>query len=379
MRVALVHDYVVRLRGGERIFLALARMFPGADCYTLVGDSRWLPADERPPHMHASFLRFIPGSAQHYRALLPLYPVAARSLDLRDYDLVISSSSGFCHAVRTSGTHVCYCHTPLRYAWTVFDTTVRRQKMRMARAALGLTLGYIRRQDYAAAQRVTRYVANSTAVQKRIAGCYGRSSAVVYPFVDVARFRPVRDAADQSDPYFLIVSQLLPYKRVDLAVEACTRLHLPLLIVGTGPELPRLSRMAGATVRFLGRVSTGELAGLYAGCTAFLQCGEEDFGISALEAQASGRPVIAFRASGALDTVLEGVTGRLFADQSADGLLGILADFDPGDFDARAVRIHAERFGESRFREGIAREVDAALALQSSDSAAVRTTLLSGH
>ncbi len=370
MRIALVHDYVVRLRGGERIYLALARMFPDADCFALVGGRRWLPTEAHAPRIRVSPLRFVPGSAAYYRSLLPLYPIVARNLDLRDYDVVISSSSGFCHAARVAGKHLCYCHTPLRYAWTEYEATIASQQSRLKRAALGWTLRYARRADYAAAQRVTRYVANSTAVQQRIARFYGRTSTVVHPFIDVAHFRPSQPAARRGRrAFFLTVSQLLPYKRVDLAVEACTRLGMPLVVVGTGPELPHLKSIAGPTVRFVGWVSREELARLYAECDAFVQCGEEDFGISALEAQASGRPVIAYGASGALDTVRDGITGRLFFAQSADTLADTLRAFDADQFDAAAIRAHAERFDEAHFREGITREVSALLSVQSSTAA----------
>jgi glycosyltransferase involved in cell wall biosynthesis len=357
MRIALVHDYWVGLRGGEQIFLALKRLFPAADCYALVGGASYMPHDIDLPNVQISSMRYIPFSGRYYRALLPVYPFAARSLDLTNYDLVISSSSGFCHAARIAGPHLCYCHTPNRYAWQEYDTTLAAQPSQLRRTVLRRVLSYVRRSDYRAAQKVTCYVANSTAVQSRIERYYHRSSEIVYPFVDIHGFHPTPTGRQASQTYYLTVSQLLPYKRVDLAVEACTRLGAPLVVVGRGPELERLQRVAGPKVHFAGRVSNNELARLYAECTALLQCGEEDFGLAALEAQASGRPVIAFGASGAQDTIKDGITGKLFSQQSVDAVVTELQHFAPDQFDSVVIRAHAEQFDESRFQRGIMREV----------------------
>ena len=364
MRIALVHDYWVGLRGGERIFLALKRLFPHADCYALVGGPRYMPRDMDLPEVRISRMRLIPFAGRHYRALLPLYPYIARNLDLSAYDFVLSSSSGFCHAARTTGAHLCYCHTPNRYAWHEHEMTLAAQRSKIGRAVLRRILASVRRDDYRAAQRVTRYVANSTAVQGRIARYYHRQSAIVFPFIDTHRFHPAHAGGMSVQPYFLAVSQLLPYKRVDLAVEACTRLDVPLIVVGRGPELERLRRLAGPTIRFADRVSENELARLYAQCAAFLQCGEEDFGMAALEAQASGRPVIAYGASGALETVKHGVTGRLLGAQSVDAVIEELQGFSPEQFDSAAIRAHAEQFDEARFRAGILREVRSAITMR---------------
>lgn len=352
-RVALVHDYWVTLRGGEYVFRGLARLFPDADCYVLI-HRRDVPTEIARARWHTSPLQLIPWGPRHYRALLPLYPIAARHLDLRGYDLVISSSSGFCHHARTNGTHICYCHTPLRYAWSAYADTLAQQRSAWRRAALTFVLDRVRQADYAAAQQVTHYVANSSTVQARIAEYYGLPSTIVHPFIDLPRFLPVRRPED----YLLVVSQLLPYKRVDLAIEACQRLGRRLIIVGEGPERARLQRMAGPLTTFAGRVSERELVSLYAHCAGLLQCGVEDFGMAALEAQACGRPVIAFGAGGALETVIPGQTGLYFSQQSADALLEVLCSFDPADFDATAVRAHAEHFGESEFRRRLLQVID---------------------
>jgi glycosyltransferase involved in cell wall biosynthesis len=348
-RIALVHDYWVTLRGGERIFLGLTRLFPEADCFALIRDPHLGSGDHKALAMRTTALQWIPHGYRHFRSLLPLYPLAARSLDLRGYDLVISSSSGFCHGARTSGVHVCYCHSPLRYAWNEFDATIRQQRSPLGRAALSGVLRYVRRMDYAAAQRVSTYVANSRAVQQRIGAFYGRRSVIVHPFVDTARLRP----SDDVDDYFLVVSQLLPYKRVDLAIEACNHMRRRLFVVGDGPERPHLERIAGPSVRFLGRVSEPDLIALYARCAALLQCGEEDFGMAALEAQASGRPVLAFGAGGAVETVLHGRTGLRIPEQTVECVLDALARFDSMRFETAELLAHAERFNEDRFRSAM--------------------------
>lgn len=345
-QVALVHDYWVHMRGGERVFLGLARMFPRADCYTLVHRRHGLPPEMTAVSMHASLLSRIPGSARHYRALLPLYPLAARHLNLRAYDLVISSSSGFCHGVQTAGAHICYCHAPLRYAWNNYAETVAQQRSPLVRAALAHVLRRARQLDYQAAQRVTQYVANSTTVQRRIAEYYHKDSVVIHPFVDTARFQPI----PSSGEYYLVMSQLHHYKRVDLAVQACTRLGLPLLVVGEGPERAKIELLAGPTVRFLGRVADADLPELFAGCIAFLQCGEEDFGIAALEAQACGRPVIAYGVGGARETVIDHVSGLYFAEPTINDVVAALEQTRRTRWDPAAVRASAERYDETQFR-----------------------------
>ncbi|HEV2238905.1 MAG TPA: glycosyltransferase [Ktedonobacterales bacterium] len=349
-QVALVHDYWISLRGGERIFLGLRRLFPEADLYTLIhGPNVPTERGEAPPAFHPAPLRWVPGGDRHHRALLPLYPLAARTLDLRGYDLVISSSSGFCHGARTDGAHLCYCYTPLRYAWHEYAATISDEPSRLRRAALRPTLSLMRRMDYAAAQRVTHYVAISIATQKRIAEFYGRTSAIVHPFIDTDRYHPVA----APDDYLLVVSQLLPYKRADLAVAACARLGRRLVVVGEGPERARLEALAGPRTTFAGRVSEAELTALYAGCAALLQCGVEDFGMAALEAQASGRPVVAFAAAGALETVVDGISGVYFHEQTVERVVEAIERLDRARFDPLALRAHAEHFDEAHFRAGI--------------------------
>jgi glycosyltransferase involved in cell wall biosynthesis len=265
---------------------------------------------------------------------------------------VLSSSSGFCHAAQTDGPHVCYCHTPLRYAWQEYDTTLAAQRFPPARAALARVLDRVRQADYAASQRVGVYVANSRATQDRIRTYYGRDSDIVHPFVDTTRFTPnaseVRPTAS-SDGYFMVLSHLLPYKRVDLAVLACTALGRRLVVIGEGPERARLEQLAGPNVTFYSHMDDATLAQHYAGCDALLQCGSEDFGIAMLEAQACGRPVLAYGAGGALETVLPERSGAFFSEQSVDAVIATLQSFDPSAYDPRAIRAHAEQFNEANF------------------------------
>lgn len=362
MRVALVHDYWVHVRGGERVFLAFTRMFPDADCYVLVRRREALAQFPAGRRLRGSALRRVPFAATHFRAMLPLYPWAARRLDLRGYDLVVSSSSGFCHAARTDGAHVCYCHSPLRYAWQEYEATLAAQRFPPKRAALASVLDRVRRSDYRAAQVVGQYVANSQATHERIRAYYGRDSIVVHPFIDTVRFSPAARPVSAADGSYLVVSQLLPYKRVDLAVQACTRLGRRLVVVGEGPERAKLEQLAGPTVTFRARVDEAELSQLYAGCSALLQCGAEDFGMAALEAQACGRPVLAYGVGGALETVVPGVSGAFFGEQFVDVVTAALADFDPTAYDPRAIRAHAEHFDETHFagrmRQVIAQALD---------------------
>jgi len=242
----------------------------------------------------------------------------------------------------------------LRYAWNELDDTLARQRSPIARALLSYILGEIRRADLRAARRVTAYIANSTAVQQRIARYYQRDSDVVHPIVDTTRFFP--QLVDGE--YLLVISHLHPYKRVDLAVQVCTALNLPLLVVGVGPERARLERMAGPTVRFAGRLDDAVMPDVYARCRVLLQCGEEDFGIAALEAQASGRPVIAFGKGGALETVVDGVTGIHFFEQSPEAVMWAIQRFQQIAWQPHAARLHAEQFDEAHFRMGIQRIVE---------------------
>jgi glycosyltransferase involved in cell wall biosynthesis len=286
--------------------------------------------------------------------------VAFSTIDLRGYDLILSNKSGFCHGVPTpvGARHVCYCLTPTRFLWQYEAYRAREGLSKAADLVLRPIVALLRRWDYAAAQRVHHFIAISTEIRERIRRFYGRESTIIFPPADIARFRP---SGEPAGDYFLAGGRLIPYKRTDLAVRACSELGLKLLVYGDGRDRPALERMAGPSVTFLGRVSWDELARLYAGARAFIFPGLEDFGITPVEAQAAGRPVIAFRGGGALDTVLPGRTGEFFTEQTVESLKATLECFDPSAYDPAICRANAERFGVERFerelREFVVRTV----------------------
>jgi glycosyltransferase involved in cell wall biosynthesis len=359
MKVALVHDYLNQMGGAERVVLAFHEMFPDAPLYTSIYAPERVDPAFRNIDIRTSFMQKLPLVKKHHQPFLPLYPFAMERLDLRGYDLVLSSSSAFGKGVITKpGTmHICYCHTPMRWCWN-YDEYVEREGLgRLSRAVLPFIITWLRVWDQTTAMRVDHFIANSPTVAERIAKYYRRDSVVIPPPVDVARFH--FDPATQPEDYFLIVSRLLPYKRIDLAIQACNALRLPLVIIGSGRDEARLRRLAGPTIRFLGRLSDDEVLHYYAHCRALILPGEEDFGITPLEAQASGRPVIAYGAGGALASVIDGVTGKFFGAQTVESLSSALDTFNERDYDPQAIRSHALEFDTSRFRRRMLQFIEA--------------------
>ena len=347
-RVALIHDWLNQVGGAENVLETLVRMHPGAPVFTSMYAPEKMPAHYRQWDIRTSFMQRLPGVTAHHQAYMPIYPLAFSRMDLAGYDLLLSNKSGFCHGVPApaGATHICYCLAPTRFLWQ-YDAYRQREALGAAvDMILKPVVALLRRWDYAAAQRVHHFIAISTEIQERIRRYYGRESTIIYPPVDIARFRP---GTAPPDNYFLAGGRLIPYKRTDLAVRACSELGLRLLVYGAGRDRAALERLAGPTVTFLGRVSWDELAGLYAGARAFIFPGLEDFGIAPLEAQAAGRPVIAFRGGGALDTVLPGKTGEFFAEQTVESLAAVLANFDPAAYDPVTCRANAEQFRTERF------------------------------
>ncbi len=348
LRVALVHDWLNQLGGAENVLEVLVRMFPGAPVFTSMYAAEKMPPEYRRWDIRTTFMQRLPGVTTHHQAYLPVYPLAFSRMDLRGYDLILSNKSGFCHGVSVppGATHICYCLAPTRFLWQ-YEAYRQREALSPAMdLVLRPAVALLKRWDYAAAQRVHHFIAISTEVQERIRRFYGRESTIIYPPADISRFRP---SGEPPGDYFLAGGRLIPYKRTDLAVRACSELGLRLLVFGDGRDRPALEQMAGPTVTFLGRVSWDELARLYAGAKAFIFPGLEDFGIAPVEAQAAGRPVIAFRGGGALDTVLPGRTGEFFAEQTVESLKAVLARFDPAAYDPAACRANAERFRTERF------------------------------
>jgi glycosyltransferase involved in cell wall biosynthesis len=359
MKVALVHDYLNQMGGAERVVMAFHDIFPDAPIYTSIYDPQRVdPAFQR-MDVRTSFMQKFPLVTKHHQPYLPFYPFAMESLDLRGYDLVLSSSSAFGKGVitRPETLHICYCHTPMRWCWAYEEYVEREQLGKLARKVLPLLITGLRVWDQTSAMRVDHFIANSPVVAERIQKYYRRDAVVIPPPVEASRF-PF-DPATQPGDYFLIISRLVPYKRIDLAIEACNRLHLPLVIIGSGRDEARLKKLAGPTIRFMGRLSDEEVLHYYAHCRAFLFPGEEDFGITPLEAQACGRPVVAYGVGGALASVIDGITGAFFHDQTIDSLASVLATFNEDAFDAQVIREHALEFDKPRFNRRILQFIEA--------------------
>ncbi len=302
-RVALVHDFLLDVRGAERVFAQLCAMWPGADLFTALYDEEGTEGRFAGRRIHTSFLQRLRPSARTFRALLPLYPAAIESFDLSGYDLVVSSSSAWAHAVLCDEhtVHVSYCHNPFRYAWNDRDKTLARCHDPVTRAFLRSLFRRWRQWDWIAAQRTNRYVANSRMTQQRIKTYFGREAGVVNPPVEIGRFSP-----GPVGRHYVVVSELMAHKQIDVAIAAFNRLRLPLVVVGDGPEARRLRATAGPTVEFAGRISDAAVAELLRSARALVMTSIEEFGLVAVESQAAGRPVIARRGGGALETILDG-------------------------------------------------------------------------
>ncbi|RME83435.1 MAG: glycosyltransferase family 4 protein [Caldilineae bacterium] len=361
MKLAIVHDWLNQIGGAEDVLVELHRLYPHAPIFTSIYAPDKMPAFMRSWDIRTNWLDRLPGIHDHHQPYLPFYPLGFAQTDLSACDLVISNKSGFCHGVhiRPGTPHICYCLTPTRYVWMPDAYLEREGRGRLLSLGLRPLLAWLRRWDYAAAQRVTHFVAISTAIRDRIRRYYHRDSRLIFPPVDTERFRP---NGKRPEPFFFSLGRLIPYKRVDLAVRACNKLGAKLLVAGSGRDRAALEALAGPTVEFLGRVSDAEAEDLMARCQAFLFPGLEDFGITPLQAQAAGRPVIAYGAGGALDTVIPGVTGELFYEQTVDALADVIARFDPDRYDPAACRANARRFSIPRFHREFSTLVEDVLA-----------------
>ena len=349
MRVALVHDWLTGMRGGEKVLDAICELFPDAPLYTLVHVPGSVSPRIEGRRIITSIAQRLPNPGRFYRHYLLLYPLAVRLFDLASYDLVISSSHCAVKSVVTAGptVHVCYCHSPMRYAWDQFDAYFGPEQVgRVPSAMLRPVMAGLARWDAATAARVDRFLANSQYVAGRIRRYYNRGSTIVYPPVDTDYYTP---DGRRSSPSFVIVSALVPYKRLDVAIEACGRVGVPLKIVGTGPERGRLEALAGPDVRFLGWRSDEQIRELYRESTATLLPGVEDFGIAPVEAQACGCPVVALDEGGARETVIDGTTGVLVKEPGAEAFASGLSDVLRTSFDRDAIRANALRFSRQQF------------------------------
>jgi glycosyltransferase involved in cell wall biosynthesis len=368
-RVAIVHDWLTGMRGGEKVLEVICELYPGAPIYTLVHVPGSVSSGLEARRIRTSVLQWLPSAGRHYRQYLPIFPVIVEWLDLDGYDLVISSSHCAVKSVVSPGraVHVCYCHSPMRYAWDQFEAYFGADQVgAMRNRVLRPVLARLARWDRATAGRVDRYVANSRYVATRINRYYNRGSIVVYPPVDTAFYRPA-DHHRTPDSSFLVVSALVPYKKVDVAIEACRRIGAPLRVIGSGPELARLQRMAGPDVEFLGWRPDEEVREYCQRASAVLLPGVEDFGMVPVEAQACGRPVVALGAGGALETVVDGETGVLADAATAEAFAAALTRVRAIRFDPQTIRAHALRFSRERFKQDFANAVEEAVAGHGAD------------
>jgi glycosyltransferase involved in cell wall biosynthesis len=367
-KVALVHDFLLDIRGAERVFLELCEMWPTADVYTAVYDEGGTEGRFAQRVVCSSFLQRLRPTARTFRSLLPLYPVAIESFDLSAYDLVVSSSSAWAHGVvcGNGSTHVSYCHNPFRYAWNDRQRTIDRYRNPITRSLLRQVFSRWRQWDWIAAQRTSHYVANSRTTQARVHAYFGRDSAIVHPPVDTRRFDPGPVAN-----HYAIVSELMPHKEIEVAIEAFNTLRLPLIVIGDGPDARRLRRLAGSTIQFEGRLPDDVVAEVLQGARALIMTAVEEFGIVSVEAQAAGRPVIARHGGGALETVAEGATGCFWSGGPAE-LADTVRKFDVDGVDPQACVANAARFDTNVFRRRMLAEVERAFQEQSDASATTR-------
>ncbi len=349
MRICIIHDYLTHMGGGERVLEALAEAFPSAPIYTLVYDPSQVKVSFDPSRIRTSFLQKFPGARRSHRYFpLALMPFAIEQFDLSSFDVVISNAHSFGKGILLSPNtlHVSYCMTPTRYAWDDSHRYVREfSGSRLFQRFAPPAISYIRLWDYMASKRVDLYLTLSQYVAKRIQKYYNRPSHVIYPPVDIDRFSP----SDKQGEYYLIVSRLVPYKRVELAITAAETLGKKLKIAGVGPEMEGLKALAGPNTEFLGFVSDSDLPELYRNAKALLFPQEEDFGITPLEAAASGVPTIAYGAGGALETIIDGTTGLFFSEQAAWSLMQAIQKFESKVWDKEAIYNHAQQFSRPRF------------------------------
>jgi len=349
MKIALVHDHLTQTGGAEKVLGSFHKEFPAAPIFTLVYNAERFSSLLANSDIRTSFIQRLPWGLKHYQWFLPLMPWATERHDLRGYDAVLSSASAFAKGVLTGDhtLHICYCHTPTRYLWSDAHSYVEELPYPFfVKKLIPALLVKLRMWDYLAAQRPDVMIANSATVRRRISKYYRRDSVVLYPPVNIEAFASSKEVGK----YYLTGGRLVSYKRFDIVIEAFNRLRVPLKIFGEGPAKSRLADLAKSNIEFLGFCSREKLAAAYAKCLAFIQPQEEDFGITAIEAMASGRPVIAYRAGGAIETIKAGESGIFFEEQSWEALADTVVRFEPSSFDSAVIRRQAENFSEEVFR-----------------------------
>jgi len=352
MKVALVHDYLNQYGGAERVLEAFCQIFPKAPIYTLLYDGKKTGFAFEGKDIRTSFLQKIPFVKSHHRPFLMLMPLAIEQFDFSEYDLVLSDSASYAKGIITSPEtlHICYCHTPIRYAWDDSHKYIEEfGYSNIIKKIIPFFMNYIRLWDEKASKRADKFISNSKFVSERIKKYYHRESEVIHPPVKANLFY----LAEKIDDYFLLVGRFLPYKRFDLAIDAFNQLGFPLKIIGDGPDRKRLEKKSNKNIEFIGLVPDHELKDYYAHCQAFIFPQEEDFGITAVEAMASGRPVIAYKSGGALEIIQQGITGLFFENQTSENLVEVLKNFNESDFNPKIIREKAMKFDEENFKKKI--------------------------
>lgn len=347
MKVAIVHEWLTIYGGSERVVEQILKIYPHADIYTTVYNEKNMGHIFPKEKVHTSFMQKIPFAKKYYTKMLHLMPRAFESFDLSGYDLVISSSSSCAKGILTTAetTHISYIHTPMRYAWDLYHDYMRSSGF-ITRMAMKVILPKIRQWDALSGMRVDYFIANSSIVKKRINKVYRRDAEVIYPPVDSDFFTP---NGKEPEDFYMILSRLIPYKRIELAIKACNQLERKLIILGAGPLEKELKKIAGPTIEFTGRLSDEESRDYYQRCKAFLFPGYEDFGITPVEAQSCGRPVIAYEKGGALDSVSKNITGVFFPEQTVESLIKGIKEFETFRFDSHIIRKHAEKYSNEEF------------------------------
>lgn len=357
MKVALAHDHLNQVGGAERVLFEFHKMYPEAPVFTLLYDQGQVGDYFKDWDIKSSFIQDTPGGFKFFKWFLPLMPTAVERFDFSQYDLVITSASGLIKGilVKPQSLNVCYCHTPTRYLWSdTHSYTSELPQPKIVKKILPIILSKLRMWDYIAAQRVDHFVANSKFVQKRIAKYYRRDSQIIYPPVDVKMYNQLAEPED----YFLIISRLRPYKRVDMAIKAFNKLNIPLKVIGGGEQLSELKAMANDNIEFLGEISDVDKAHYLARCRALIHPQEEDFGITAVEALASGRPVIAYQAGGALEIIKDDISGKFFTDQSWESLADAVIRFRYQMFNPEVVQKEAQKFSIENFKTNWSELID---------------------
>jgi glycosyltransferase involved in cell wall biosynthesis len=349
IKTAVVHDYFTQIGGAERVAEEIYRMYPDSQLFATVALDQFMPGILQGVEVKTSWMQKLPSLDRFYRYYFMLYPLAVHALDLKEYDVVISSSSGYAKGVTTryDAVHVCYCHNPMRWAWNYQGYSNRESFNPIQRHLLPVMIRTLQNWDMGASRQPDHFIANSKVVAERIHTVYGRTAEVIHPPINIKRFYP----SEEREDYYIVLARLAPYKRIDLAVSACTARGTNLVVIGEGTDRAALESLAGPTVKFVGRVSDREVAQYVSRCKGLIFPGEEDFGMAPVEVAAAGRPTIAYRAGGATETIVEGVTGVFFSEQTTESLMEAMDRFEQQPWDPEAIRAQAQRFSTEVFQQ----------------------------